>query len=117
MNIFKELREKKGLRAKEVAKALDIPSGFYYQFEAKRQFKRFDWLVDIINYFQITPEFILNKESLEEARQISHLLGLFRQLPEEDKDIVVAKAEECMDGNMYMMEEFARSQGGYENEE
>lgn len=130
MNIFKELREKKGLRAKEVAKALDIPSGFYYQFEAKRQFRRFDWLIDIIDYFRITPEYILGRETLEDATKVHHLIDLLRRLPIEDRalviakaeecmdlNMVIAKAEECMDGNMVMMEDAARQQGGYENEE
>ena len=117
MNIFKELREKKRLRAKEVAKALDIPSGFYYQFEAKRQFRRFDWLIDIINYFRITPEYILGRETLEDATEVHHLIDLFRRLPIEDRALVIAKAEECMDGNMVMMEDAARQEGGYENEE
>ena len=63
MNRMRELRLKRNLNMKEVAKALDIPYTTYVNYEKGAREPNSEMLVKIANFFEVSIDYLLKRNS------------------------------------------------------
>ena len=90
MNVLKELRTKKGVYQKDVAKYLGVDRTTYVKYE-----RNLDIIKKLANYFDVTVDFLLGKEKKENTldEQLGEiefaLYGEVKELTDEQKQDIL----------------------------
>ena len=84
MNVLKELRTKKGVYQKDVAKYLGVDRTTYVKYERGVSEPNLDIIKKLANYFDVTVDFLLGKEKKENT-----LYGEVKELTDEQKQDIL----------------------------
>ena len=92
MNILKDLRTKKGVYQKDVAKYLGVDRTTYVKYERGYSEPNLDTIKKLANYFDVTVDFLLGEENTLDSQfnEIEFALyGEVKELTDEQKQDIL----------------------------
>lgn len=69
MEILKKLREKNGLKQKDLAKKIDMQATTYNQYEKGTREPNIQQLIKIANFYNCSIDFLVGREEIEQEKK------------------------------------------------
>ena len=99
-NRMKELREAKGLSAREAAKQIGVPSTTYHNWEKGEREPNSEMLICLADYFDVSIDYMLGRTAKREAKRTvaasraeEELLRLFRSMTDDERSLILSTAK------------------------
>lgn len=108
-DIFKQLIQNSGLSVYKISKDTGISESLMSQWKSGRQLPKYDSLIVLANYFNVSGDYLLGRTSTQEAHlkkteislQKQQLMKNYENLSIEGKDKLVEYSDDLVASNRY----------------